>query len=89
MPRLEFSEHFVDDLSLIKSSRIESQILNTLSNLEVFGELGSPLIPDSIKHAFGDGVRKIAINPFDLIYTYYADLDLVRVEALVHQRSAW
>ncbi|MGN0261884.1 MAG: sirohydrochlorin cobaltochelatase [Eggerthellaceae bacterium] len=89
MPRLEYSERFVKDLALIKSSKLEARILANLDNIELFGEFGSSNIPQSIREHFGVGVRKVAVNPFDLVYTYYPDRDLVRVEALVHQRAAW
>lgn len=88
MPRLEFSERFANDLALVESERLEARILANLDNIEMFGEFGSPNIPDSIAERFGGGIRKVAVNPFDLIYTYYPELDLVRVEALVHQRAA-
>ena len=89
MPRLEFSERFVNDLSLIESERLESEILGVVDAIEAFGEFGSSRIPDSVKLAFGSGVCKVAVNPFDLIYTFYSEKDLARIEALVHQRAAW
>ena len=46
------------------------------------------MVPASIKEEFGEGVRKVAVNPFDLVYTLYPEQDLARVEALVHQRAA-
>lgn len=89
MPRLEFSARFADDLSLVESGRLEARILADLDNIEAFGEFGSAAIPESIKEKFGPEVRKVAVNPFDLIYSYYSEQDLVRVEALIHQRAAW
>lgn len=89
MPRLEYSERFVNDLSRIESKRLESEILGVLDAVEAFGEFGSTRIPNSVKLAFGGGVRKVAVNPFDLIYTLYPERDLARVEALVHQRAVW
>ena len=89
MPKLEYSERFVNDLALIESPKLEARILADLDNIELFGEFGSSNIPKSIKEQFGTGVRKLAVNPFDLIYTYSPEKDLVRVEALVHQKAAW
>lgn len=89
MPRLEYSERFADDLALVETRKLEQRILACLDSIELFGEYGSPLVPDSIRAAYGDGVRKVAVNPFDLIYTYYPDRDLARIEALVHQKAAW
>ena len=89
MPRLEFSERFVEDMALVESPKLEARILADLDNIEMFGEFGSSNVPDSIKGEFGDGVRKVAANPFDLVYTFYPERNLVRVEALVHQKAAW
>lgn len=88
MPRLEFSERFADDLASVTSPAVESRMLDNLDNIERFGEFGSANVPESIIRTFGAGVRKVAVNPFDLVYTYYPDADLARIEALVHQRAA-
>ncbi len=89
MPRLEFSERFADDLARVTSKKLEARIFASLDHIEMFGEFGSRSIPDSIQQEFGEGVRKVALNPFDLVYTYYPKRELVRVEALVHQKAAW
>lgn len=88
MPRIELTRRFAEDVAEIQSARIESTIYSVLESLQLFGGLGSPLVPDSIKAEFGDEIRKVAINPFDLVYSFYPDDDLVRVEALVHQKRA-
>ena len=88
MPRMEYAERFAEDLALVTSPKVESRILENLDNIERFGEFGSSMGPASIKEEFGEGVRKVAVNPFDLVYTLYTEQDLVRVEALVHQRAA-
>lgn len=89
VPRLQFSERFAADLALMESPKLEARIMSCLDNIEMLGEFGSANIPDSVKLEFGGCVRKVAVNPFDLIYSYYPQLDLVRVEALIHQRAAW
>ena len=88
MPRLEYSERFAEDLASVTSEKVEARVYAALDNVEVFGEFGSRVVPDSIREGFGEGVRKVVVSPFDLIYTYYPDEDLVRIEALVHQRAA-
>lgn len=88
MPRLEYSDRFASDLAAVTSSRVEARILESLDNIEAFGEFGSAVVPRSIKAEFGEGVRKVVVNPFDLVYTLYPDLDLARIEALVPQRAA-
>lgn len=89
MPELEYSERFAEDLAMVMSARVEERIFRVLDDIEVFGGLGSRDVPRSISERFGGGVRKVTVNPFDLVYTFYPQIDLVRVEALVHQRTAW
>lgn len=88
MPSLEYSERFAEDLARVTPSRIENRVLQVLDDIESFAEFGSRNVPASIRDRFGNGVRKVAVTPFDLVYTYYPQKDLVRVEALVHQRAA-
>ena len=88
MPRLEYSERFADDLAPVTSAKVEARVRAALDNVEAFGDFGSRVVPNSIREDFGEGVRKVVVNPFDLVYTYYPEKDLVRVEALVHQRAA-
>lgn len=89
MPELEYSERFAEDLAMVTSARVEERIFRVLDEIEVFGGLGSRDVPRSISKRFGGGVRKVTVNPIDLVYTFYPQIDLVRVEALVHQRTAW
>ena len=89
MPELEYSERFAEDLAMVTSVRVEERIFRMLDDIEMFGGLGSRDVPKSISERFGGGVRKVTVNPFDLVYTFYPQIDLVRVEALVHQRAAW
>ena len=86
MPRLEFSDLFAEDLASVTSTRVEQHILAVLDCLEQYGEYGSAVVRPSIQRPFGN-VRRVPVNPFDLLYTYYPDEDLVRVEALVAQRG--
>ena len=88
MPKLEYSDRFAEDVARVTSDRVEARIFAALDNIEAFGEFGSKVVPDSIRDAFGEGVRKVAVNPFDLVYTYFPDQDLARIEALAHQRVA-
>lgn len=87
MPRLVFSERFADDFARVTSAEVEQRILDDLDNIEAFGGFGSRILPESILEEFGD-VRKVAINPFDLIYTLDAESDVAYIEALIFQHSA-
>ena len=89
MPKLEYSERFAEDLAAVTLARVEERIFRALDGIEMFGGLGSRDVPKSINERFGGDVRKVTVNSFDLVYTFYPQIDLVRVEALVHQRTAW
>ena len=89
VPKLEYSERFAEELAMATSARVEERIFRVLDGIEVFGGLGSRDVPRSISERFGGDVRKVTVNSFDLVYTFYPQKDLVRVEALVHQRTAW
>ena len=57
--------------------------------IEGAGDIDSKAVPESIRSEFGAGIRKLAVNPFDLAYTYEAERDIVFIEAPIHQRTAW
>ena len=88
MPRLIYSERFADDLANVTSPKVEARILATLDNIEAFANFGSRNVPASIREEFGDGVRKVVVGPFDLVYTMIEGTETVQIEALVHQRAA-
>ena len=88
MPRLEYSDRFAEDLARLTSAKVEARVYAALDNVGAFGNFGSRVVPDSIRRDFGEGVRKVVVGPFDLVYTYYPAEDLVRIEALIHQRAA-
>lgn len=89
MPRVEFSERFVNDFALVASSKVVDKVMLALDNIELSAGFGSRRLPRSVRDLFEGDVRKVALNPFDLIYTYYEQEDLVVIEALVHQRRVW
>lgn len=56
--------------------------------IEGAGDIDSKAVPESIRSEFGAGVRKLAVNSFDLVYTYDAERNMVFIEAPIHQRTA-
>lgn len=89
MPKLMFSQRFARDLAEITSPKLERRIFDMLDYIEAYGGFGSSNVPASVKRCYGEEVRKVAINPFDLIYTLDSEADVAHIEALIHQRSAW
>lgn len=89
MTKLLYSDRFASDLAGVTSAKIERKIFDILDAIEAAGDIGSKAVPESIRSEFGAGVRKLAVNPFDLVYTYNAKRDIAFIEALIHQRTAW
>ena len=89
MTKLLYSDRFASDLAGVTSAKIERKIFDILDTIEAAGDIGSKAVPESIRSEFGAGVRKLAVNPFDLVYTYDIERDIAFIEALIHQRAAW
>lgn len=89
MTKLLYSNRFASDLAGVTSANIERKIFDILDTIEAAGDIGSKAVPESIRFEFGAGIRKLAVNPFDLVYTYDAERDIVFIEAPIHQRTAW
>lgn len=87
MAKVIFTERFVQDAAVIWSPRIRENLRSSLESIETFPELGSGLVPQSIKQEFGDNVRKLVVGPFDLVYEYDKDQDHVMIYGLIPQRK--
>lgn len=88
MAEVRLADGFRDDLLAVKSDRVLNEILHVVFLLEVAPNMGSKDLPDSIREKYGDRVRKMPVNPFDIITEYHEDDDVVDVLALVHQKMA-
>lgn len=89
MAEVVYTERFADDFLLVHSDRIRETINSLLFLLEIAPESGSKQLPDSLVQEFGTGIRKFAVEPFDLIYEYFPEKDEVDVYALIHQKRVW
>lgn len=88
MTKLLYSDRFASDLAGVTFENIERKIFDILDTIEAAGDIGSKAELESIRSEFGTGVRKLAVNPFDLVYTYDAERDIFFIEAPIHQRTA-
>lgn len=88
MARMIYTEGFLDDASFIYSPRVKEDLANALRSIESFPRIGSTAVPVSIKEQFGHGVLKVIVKPFDLIYEYDEEADLVVVYGLIPFRAA-
>lgn len=89
MTKLLYSDRFASELAGVTSTNTERKTFDILDTIEAAGDIGSKAMPESIRSEFGAGVHKLAVNPFDLVYTYDAERDIVFIEAPIHQRTAW
>lgn len=88
LTKLLYSNRFASDLAGVTSANIERKIFDILDVIEGAGDIDSKAVLESIRSEFGTGVRKLAVNPSDLVYTYDAERDIVFIEAPIHQRIA-
>lgn len=89
MAELIFAESFIKDMTQVVLESRRNEIARTISLLEYAPEIGSGIIPASIRETYGDSVRKLVITPFDVVYEYDKSCDEVHVLGLLHQRAAW
>lgn len=88
MARMLFTEGFLDDAATIWSPAVEAHLKRMLEMLETFPEAGSNNVSDFVRQHFGDNVRKCSVAPFDLIYEYIPEEDVVLVYGLTSQKMA-
>ena len=88
MAEIDISEGFVEDMTRVYLDLKREEIWESISLLECAPGMGSLILPALVRRRFGDRVRKLVVDPFDVIYLYYPERDLVYVAGLVHQREA-
>lgn len=57
--------------------------------LDEMPDISAKIVTRSLLEKQGDSVRITPVNPFDIVYTYDKEKDLVILHALVHQKAAW
>ena len=88
MAEIVFTEGFLADAAIVEREEKLDEILGTIELLEDTPEIGSAILPASIRRRYGPQVRKLVVQPFDIIYDYLPKDDAVVVLALIHQRGA-
>lgn len=88
MARLLYAESFLESAADLHSPRVISKLEDTLRAIEAFPRIGSRSLPASIRESFGDGVYKMVVCQFDLIYSYDEKTGVVAIYDLVPCRMA-
>lgn len=78
----------MEDAAIVELESKLDEIIDRISLLEESPEIGSALLPDSIRRRYGPQVRKLIVTPFDVIYDYLPKENAVVILALLHQRGA-
>lgn len=83
--RIRISDEFIQGLAQIYSGRLLDRIRNLLSLLPDNPEIGSRNVRQSLIDQFGDGIRKLPVSTFVIVYR--VSEEYVDVLALVYGPS--
>ena len=89
MADVVYTDAFIEDMLSVQLEDKRNEIFQRVDLLSSFPELGSANIPNSIAKRHGDNMRKLVVDPFDVVYEYSPSEDAVYVLGLIHQRAAW
>lgn len=89
MTELILTHNFTDDLKTIYSNGLLNRIEKALNRIQTIPDISSSNVPESIKEKWGNTVRILPVNPFDIVYTFHSEDNLVIIHALIHQRTAY
>lgn len=65
---LQIAQEFIEELSKIYSDRLLNRIRHTLSFLGSFPGIGSTQVCPVLTKIYGEGIRKIPVSIFTIIY---------------------
>ncbi|WP_428978388.1 type II toxin-antitoxin system RelE/ParE family toxin [Curtanaerobium respiraculi] len=87
MPRVRYSERFINDVSAIYSEKVLSELDGVLATIEEFPEIGSEQVRESLVRQFGGGLRKFPVSSFVIVYRYQPGNDEIGFIALPYGPS--
>lgn len=88
MAKIVYADAFIEDMFSVELESKRDEIFDRIDLLSDFPDLGSANVPESIAKRFGTQVRKLVVDPFDIVYEHDPNSDSVHVLGLVHQRAA-
>ena len=65
---LRIADEFIYGLSEIRSASLRERIRNLIRSIEQFPEMGSPDVRHSLVEQYGNGLRKVSVSTFVIIY---------------------
>ena len=83
--RLVISNEFVEALSNISSTALLDRIHGLLQSIHEFPAIGSPNVRKSLVDRYGEGLRKMPVSTFVIVYRVTDDA--IEILALVYGPS--
>ena len=83
--RLVISNEFVEALSNISSTALLDRIHGLLQSIHEFPDIGSPNVRKSLVDRYGEGLRKMPVSTFVIVYRVTDDA--IEILALVYGPS--
>jgi mRNA-degrading endonuclease RelE of RelBE toxin-antitoxin system len=67
---IRLTDEFIEGLSRIWSERVLDHIRSLVNLLTTTPEMGSPDIRKSLRHRYGDNIRKLNVSTFVILYRF-------------------
>jgi hypothetical protein len=77
MVDLVVTANFENALQEIYSNNLLDKIQKALEQIQIIPDISAANVPNSILKKWGDGVRILPVNPFDIVYTYNCQDELI------------
>lgn len=87
MAKLVFDEEFLQQWADVPSQRTTDHIDRILQLISVMPGVGSSLVADSVRVAYGQNVLKMLVGPYQIIYEFDRSKDTVYVYGLLYSPS--
>ena len=64
-----------------------NRVYEAIAPLENLPLYGSPIVSATARRRFGEGLRKLVVAPYDILYHYDENRDVVEVDGAIHMRT--
>ena len=87
MAKLVFDEEFLRQWADVPSKRMSDQIDHILQLISAMPGVGSSIVADSVRVAYGQNVLKMLVGPYQIIFEFDRSKDTVYVYGLLYSPS--
>lgn len=82
--RLIVYRGFIEARATVWSDRVGENIDSMLRTIEEMPGVGSSIVPEAVIRVFGPNIRRAVVSPFEIIYEYNQEEDIVYVYDLLY-----